>query len=109
MLFSFVDIITSRRVSLTLILTVHRPGFNTRGDGILPDSPETVVKTGSDEFLNWTFKYCSLSLGLSGVTLMAPITVYGFGFTNLIKYNKATYHNNIAQQQTLKPFCIRKV
>jgi len=52
----------------------------TRGDGMEPDGPDTVVKLGSWDGLNCTKKFCSVSRGLSGVMVMAPNIGSGFGF-----------------------------
>jgi hypothetical protein len=45
-----------------------------------PDGPDTVVKVGSCDGLNCTKKFCSVSVGLSGVMVMDPTNGSGFGF-----------------------------
>jgi len=62
------------------MLTDQWPGFMTRGDGMKPEGPDTVAKAGSCDGLNCTKKFCSISVGLSGVMVMDPTIGSGFGF-----------------------------
>jgi hypothetical protein len=73
-------VLTRNKLFSFFMLTDQWPGFMTRGDGMEPDGPDTVVKTGSRDGLNCTKKFCSMSLGLSGVIVMAPTIGSGFGF-----------------------------
>jgi hypothetical protein len=62
------------------MLTEQRPGFMTSGEGMEPDGPDTVVKTGSCDGLNCTKKFCSISVGLSDVMVRDSTIGSGFGF-----------------------------
>lgn len=48
--------------------------------GAFPKSPDTVTKAGSWLGLNCTELICSFSVGLSGITLIVPVTISEFGF-----------------------------
>lgn len=75
------EILTKNIFFLMLTLTAHLPGFMTSGLGVTPWLPATVTNVGVLVGLNNTSNFCSMSLGLSGVILITPVTGSGLGLT----------------------------
>lgn len=46
--------LTTNKFCSIFIVTAHRPGFITNGDGILPVAPDTVTKDGTFVGFNCT-------------------------------------------------------
>lgn len=44
------------------MVTAHRPGFITNGDGMLPAAPDTVTKVGVFVGLNCTYNKNKISM-----------------------------------------------
>lgn len=90
------------------MVTAHRPGFMTYGDGMLPVGPDTVTNAGTLVGFNCTYgperkltsaharpsavdgptylftiNFCSMLMlfGVSGVTVTSPTIVSSFRFT----------------------------